>query len=56
MEKVPLRSVPTPAIPDRAAGMTVLEEICRQKVSEIIQAALIAEADGFLGRVIVSVR
>jgi len=51
MKKVRLRAVPTPAIPDRAARMTVLEEICRQKVGEIIQAALIAEADEFLGRI-----
>ncbi len=51
MKKVRLRAVPTPAIPDRAARMTVLEEICRQKIGEIIQAALIAEADEFLGRI-----
>ena len=51
MKKVRLRAVPTPAIPDRVARMTVLEEICRQKVGEIIQAALIAEADEFLGRI-----
>lgn len=50
MKKVRLRAVPTPAIPDRAARMTILEEICRQKVGEIIQAVLIAEADEFLGR------
>jgi hypothetical protein len=31
--------------------MSVLEEICRRKVGEIIQAVLIAEADEFLGRV-----
>jgi len=51
MKKVRLRAVPTPAIPDRDARMTALEELCRQKVSEIIQAALIAEADEFLGRI-----
>jgi putative transposase len=51
MKKVRLRAVPTPAIPDRAARMRVLDEICRQKMSEIIQAALIAEVDEFLGRV-----
>ncbi|HEY9084923.1 MAG TPA: IS256 family transposase [Candidatus Tyrphobacter sp.] len=52
MKKVRLRAVPTPAIPDRATRMTILEEICRQKVGEIIQAALIAEADEFLGRIL----
>jgi transposase-like protein len=31
--------------------MTVLEDICRQKIGEIIQAALVAEADEFLGRI-----
>jgi transposase-like protein len=31
--------------------MSILEEICRRKVGEIIQAVLIAEADEFLGRV-----
>lgn len=51
MKKVRLRAVPTPAIPDRAARMTVLDELCRRKVSELIQAALIAEVDEFLGRI-----
>lgn len=51
MKKVRLRAVPTPAIPDRAARMSVLEEICRRKVSEILQAALTAEAEEFLGRI-----
>lgn len=51
MKKVRLRAVPSPAVPDRADQMTVLEDICRRKVSEIIQAALIAEADEFLGRI-----
>jgi putative transposase len=51
MKKIRLRAVPTPAIPDRAARMNALEELCRGKVSEIIQAALIAEADEFLGRI-----
>lgn len=52
MRKVRLRAVPSPAaVPDRNARMTVLEEICRQKISEIIQAALINEADEFLGRI-----
>ncbi len=51
MKKVRLRAVPSPAVPDRADHMTVLEDICRRKVSEIIQAALIAEADEFLGRI-----
>ncbi len=49
MKKVRLRAVPSPAVPNRADHMTVLEDICRRKVSEIIQAALIAEADEFLG-------
>ena len=31
--------------------MTTLDEIYRQKVAEIIQAALVAEADEFLGRI-----
>jgi len=51
MSKVRLRAVPTPAIPDRAARMTILDELCRQKVSELIQAALVAEVDEFLGRI-----
>lgn len=51
MKKVRLRAVPSPAVPGRADHMTVLEDICRRKVSEIIQAALIAEADEFLGRI-----
>jgi putative transposase len=51
MKKVRLQAVSSPAIPGRAARMTVLEEICRQKVGEIIQAALVAEADEFLGRI-----
>lgn len=52
MRKIRLRAVPTPAIPDRAAYMATLEVICRQKVGEIIQAVLIAEADEFLGRIV----
>jgi len=51
MKNVRLRAVSTPAAPDRASRMTTLDEICRQKVAEIIQAALIAEADEFLGRI-----
>jgi putative transposase len=51
MKKVRLSAVPGPAVPDRAARMTILEEICREKVGEIIQAALIAEVDEFLGRI-----
>ena len=51
MRKIRLQAVPTPAIPGREVRMAVLEEICRHKVSEIIQAALIAEADEFLGRI-----
>jgi hypothetical protein len=51
VKKFRLRGVPTPAVPDRATRMTILEEICRQKISEIIQAALVAEADEFLGRI-----
>jgi hypothetical protein len=31
MSKVRLRAVPTPAIPDRAARMSTLDEICRRK-------------------------
>jgi transposase-like protein len=31
--------------------MTILDELLRQKASELIQAALIAEADEFLGRI-----
>ena len=45
MRKVRLRAVQTPAIPDRAARMSTLDEICRRKVSELIQAALVAEVD-----------
>jgi transposase-like protein len=52
MRKVRLRAVASPAVPDRAARMIALEDICRQKISEIIQAALIAEADEFLGRIV----
>jgi putative transposase len=52
MKKIRLRAVPTPSIPNRAARIAVLEEICRIKVAEIIQAALIAEADEFLGRIV----
>jgi putative transposase len=52
MKKVRLRAVPPPAaLPDRAARMAALEDICRSKVAEIIQAALVAEADEFLGRI-----
>ncbi len=50
MSKVRLRAVLTPAIPDRAARMSTLDEICRRKVSELIQAVLVAEVDEFLGR------
>ncbi len=52
MKKVRLRAVPSPAIPERAAHMRVLKELCRAKVSEIIQAVLIAEVDEFLGRIV----
>lgn len=52
MRKVRLRAVPTPAIPNREARMATLEELCRRKISEIIQAVLVAEADEFLGRVL----
>jgi len=51
MNKVRLRAVPTPAIPDREMRMAALETLCRQKVGELIQAMLIAEADEFLGRI-----
>lgn len=52
MKKVRLRAVPSPAAgPDRASRMAVLDELCRRKVAEIIQVALIAEADEFLGRI-----
>lgn len=51
MKKIRLRAVPSPAVPDRTARMTALEAMCREKVSEIIQAVLIAEADEFLGRI-----
>jgi putative transposase len=51
MKKIRLRAVPTPAVPDRAVHMMTLEEVCRRKVGEMIQAVLIAEADEFLGRV-----
>lgn len=52
MRKLRLRAVPSPAAnPDRATRMTVLEEICRQNISEIMQAALVEEADEFLGRI-----
>jgi putative transposase len=52
MRKVRLRGVPTPAIPTRETRMATLEELCRLKISEIIQAVLVAEADEFLGRVL----
>lgn len=52
MNKVRLRAVPTPAIPDRAARMAILDELCRLKVSELIQAVLVAEVDEFLGRIV----
>lgn len=52
MRKVRLRAVPTPAIPTRETRMATLEELCRLKISEIIQAVLVAEADEFLGRVL----
>jgi putative transposase len=52
VKKIRLQAVPTPAAPSREARIAALDEICRQKVGEIIQAALIAEADEFLGRVI----
>lgn len=52
MKKVRLRAVPSPAIPDRAARMAVLDELCRHKVSELIQAALVAEVDEYLGRIL----
>jgi putative transposase len=52
MKKVRPRAVPTPAALDRAARMAALDELCRNKVSELIQAALIAEVDEFLGRVL----
>ena len=51
MSKVRLRAVPSPAIPDRTARMSTLDEICRRKVSELIQAVLVAEVDEFLGRI-----
>jgi hypothetical protein len=51
MNKVRLQAVPTPAIPDRASRMAMLDELCRLKVSELIQAVLVAEVDEFLGRV-----
>jgi putative transposase len=51
MRKIRLRAVPAPAIPDRAARMGTLDEICRRKVSELIQAVLVAEVDEFLGRI-----
>lgn len=52
MRKVRLRAVPTPAIPTRETRMATLEELCRLKISEIIQAVLVAEAEEFLGRVL----
>jgi len=52
MKKIRLRAVPTPSVPDRAARIAILEETCRRKVAEIIQAALVAEADEFLGRIV----
>ncbi|MGH7837854.1 MAG: IS256 family transposase [Candidatus Binataceae bacterium] len=51
MKQIRRRAVSPPAIPNRAARITILEEICREKVSEIIQAVLIVEADEFLGRI-----
>lgn len=52
MHKVRLRAVPTPAVPSREVRMATLEELCCRKISEIIQAVLVAEADEFLGRVL----
>ena len=52
MKKVRLRAVSTPATPNRAARMAALDERCREKISELIQALLIAEADEFLGRIV----
>jgi putative transposase len=51
MRHVRPRALSTPAIPDRAVRMAALEEICRRKCAEMIQATLIAEADEFLGRI-----
>ena len=31
--------------------MSTLDEICRRKVSELIQAVLVAEVDEFLGQI-----
>lgn len=51
MKNVRLRAIPSPAVPDRATRLAILDELLRQKASELIQAALIAEADEFLGRI-----
>ena len=51
MKKVRLWAVPTPAISERAARMAVLDELCRRKISELIEAVLVAEVDEFLGRI-----
>jgi putative transposase len=52
VRKVRLRAVPMPAaVPDRTARMSTLDEVCRRKVSELIQAVLVAEVDEFLGRI-----
>ena len=51
MKEVRLRAVPSPAVPDRATRMAILDDLLRQKASELIQAALVAEADEVLGRI-----
>ena len=51
MKKIRLRAVPTPSVPEHAARIAILEELCRTKVAEIIQAALIADTAEFLGRI-----
>jgi putative transposase len=53
VKKIRLQAVQSPAArPDRSAHMTVLHELCRRKVGELIQATLIAEVDEFLGRIV----
>lgn len=52
MKKIRLQAVPMPALPDRELRMQSLEVLCREKISELIQAILVAEVDEFLGRVV----
>ena len=43
MKKIRLQAVPMPALPDRELRMQSLEVLCREKISELIQAPLLRE-------------